>query len=116
MWPPITIDQLKNEILRGELEMNDHQLNFWDLIKIEPEKWKEETYGQESGGFWVVGIFGKSIIYYNDIEEGFNISEYDRRGEIRDYVCNQSGLDSTVIGISAELTLTGIDAQRTTKL
>ncbi|WP_051312893.1 hypothetical protein [Sporocytophaga myxococcoides] len=99
MWPPIKIDQLRNEILKGELELNDEQLNFWDLIKIEPEKWTERNYGQDSGGFWVVAVFGRNVIFYNDIEEGFNVSEYDKHGEIKDYVCNQSGLNSTVIGI-----------------
>ena len=98
-WTPITIENLKNLILKGELELNDNQLNFWDLIKIKPEKWKEKEYGTEGGGFWVVAIFGREIIYYNDIEEGFNISTYKKYGEIDEYWCNQSDLNWTIIGL-----------------
>ena len=99
MWAPISIGDLRNLILKGELELNDEQSNFWDLIKIEPEKWKENEYGTEGGGFWVVAIFGKEVIWYNDIEEGFNISMYKNYGEIEEYSCNQSELNWSVVGL-----------------
>lgn len=97
MWAPISIGDLRNLILQGELELNDEQSNFWDLIKIEPEKWKEKKYGTEGGGFWVVAIFGKQVIWYNDIEEGFNTSTYKNYGEIEEYWCSQSELNYSVV-------------------
>ncbi|WP_187264638.1 hypothetical protein [Pontibacter beigongshangensis] len=60
-------------------------LKFWEYIKIQPEKWAEKTMGEEGGGFWVVGIIGKSAIYYNDIEEGYNFSSFATYGEIDHY-------------------------------
>lgn len=65
---------------------------FWELIQVFPEKWQQVPHGQEGNGFWVVAIFGKQIIWYNDIEEGFNISDYDQYGQIKDYWCNQDDL------------------------
>jgi hypothetical protein len=70
--------------------------NFWKLIKIIPEKWQEKQYGKEGGGFWVVAICGNRVIWYNDIEDGFNISRYHTYGEIDEYWCNQSKLDGPV--------------------
>jgi hypothetical protein len=99
MWKPISLPDLKNLLLKGELELNDEQLNFWDLIKIDPEKWNEKDYGTEGDGFWVVAIFGRQVIWYNDIEDGFNISEYKTYGQIEEYECNQVELNWSVIGL-----------------
>jgi hypothetical protein len=99
MWKPISLNDLRNEILKGELELQDQQLNFWDLIKIEPEKWKEKNYGAEGSGFWVVAIFGRQVIWYNDIEDGFNISAYTRYGHIDDYQSSQVELNWSVTAL-----------------
>ncbi|MBB5620897.1 hypothetical protein HDE69_001950 [Pedobacter cryoconitis] len=99
MWTPISLKKLENLILSGELELEDELLNFWNLIKIEPRKWQEQEYGDEGGGFWVVAIFGNEVIYYNDIEEGFNISKYETYGQIKEYWCNQSELNWIIIGL-----------------
>jgi hypothetical protein len=95
-WTPITIEEVYDLILQTETELNGDLLNFWDLIKIYPEKWNEETYGKQGNGFWVVGLIGRKVIYYNDLEEGFNISDYKTYGTIDGYFCNQDKLASTV--------------------
>ena len=77
MWKPITLNSLTEFMSIEESKLKGELLNFWNLIKIEPQKWQEEKYGKEGGGFWVIAILGNEIIYYNDIEEGFNISTYD---------------------------------------
>ncbi|ASZ14769.1 hypothetical protein CK934_02150 [Chitinophaga sp. MD30] len=66
--------------------------NFWLTIKIDPAKWEEEEYGAEGNGFWVVALIGNRVIWYNDIEEGFNISTYKKYGTIAEYWCNQDKL------------------------
>ena len=95
-WEPITIEKLYDEILRSEEEMRGEILRLWELIQILPEKWAQEEYGKEGGGFWVVAICGKHIIWYNDIEEGFNVSPYQRYGEFEEYWCNQDHLHWSV--------------------
>lgn len=109
MWVPITIENLNNEILSGELDMTDEQRNFWDLIRIKPVKWTEEEYGTEGGGFWVVAIFGNEVIWYNDIEEGFNISKYEKYGVISDYKCSQSKLNWSIVGLMERITANRYD-------
>jgi hypothetical protein len=93
MWAPISLSELEKYMSCGELELEDELLNFWNLIKIAPQKWLEKEYGARGGGFWVVAIFGNSVIFYNDIEDGFNISSYETYGQISEYACEQSELN-----------------------
>ena len=76
--------------------MNQAELRLWDAIQIPPEKWQQEPYGTAGGGFWVVGIIGSTVIWYNDIVEGFNRSRYSISGKIDDYWCNDDELERTV--------------------
>ncbi|RZJ99200.1 MAG: hypothetical protein EOO43_27190, partial [Flavobacterium sp.] len=75
-WRPISITDLYDQIQKTEAELTGEIWNFWQLIKIEPVKWIESKYGNEGGGFWTVAILGTKIVWYNDIEDGFNISDY----------------------------------------
>ncbi|WP_460681402.1 hypothetical protein [Mucilaginibacter boryungensis] len=78
------------QLLSPELE------KFWQLISIEPVKWMENEHGNENGGFWVVAIYGKKAVWYNDIEEGFNVSTYKTFGEIAEYGCEQYELNQII--------------------
>ncbi|TKC58654.1 hypothetical protein FBD94_18110 [Pedobacter hiemivivus] len=77
---------------RGESEFEGELLSFWNLIRIKPQKWEEKEYGGEGGGFWAVAVFETEVVYYNDIEDGFNISEYETYGQIKEYWGNQDEL------------------------
>lgn len=96
MWTPISLQELQNEIQKYEINLNGELRNFWQRIRIEPEKWQEQEYGNEGGGFWIVGIYGKKVVWYNDIEEGFNISTYSKYGKIDEYSCEQNPIDWTI--------------------
>jgi hypothetical protein len=92
-WQPISLAELQGEI-NGALErMNATQGKLWDVICITPEKWQQDPYGNEGGGFWVVALIGTTVVWYNDIEEGFNRSRYSRYGFIDEYWCNQDELE-----------------------
>ena len=95
-WTPILLTELNTEIQKTEKELEGEIMEFWKTIKIVPEKWSEKEYGQEGGGFWVVAIFDDKVIWYNDIEEGFNISEFEKFGEIKEYCCEQDELKWTL--------------------
>ena len=75
-------------IADGEAEMALRELRLWDLIRIHPIKWQLPPWGDQGNGFWVVAIFGRNVVWYNDIEEGFNRSPYANRGIFGDYRCN----------------------------
>ena len=101
MWTPISFEELYDKIIMTEQRLMAENEGFWKLIRILPEKWQEEQYGAEGGGFWVVAICGRRVIWYNDIEEGFNISKYHKYGKVDEYWCNQSDLDDTITQLLA---------------
>lgn len=95
-WKSISEVKILESIQNIEDELSAELGNFWRLIKIYPEKWQEPEYGNDGGGFWVVALAGRRVIWYNDIEEGFNISEYRQYGKIENYSCSQDQLDWTI--------------------
>lgn len=92
MWEPIGQAEVEKIIEMAELVMEPSIRLFWDRIKIRPAKWQLSPWGDTGGGFWVVALAGNQCVYYNDIEEGFNISQYDEYGRIREYWCDQHDL------------------------
>lgn len=76
--------------------MTPEQAILWKSIRITPEKWPQHPWGDLGGGFWVVGIFGRTVIWYNDIEDGFNLSGYRPGNIIHEYICMQDELQWTL--------------------
>ena len=95
-WEPIAEEALRDCIAQGVARMAPSQLRLWEAVRIEPEKWHQHPYGDAGYGFWVVAIVGRTVIWYNDIEDGFNRSNYSEYGTIEDYWCNQDELELTV--------------------
>lgn len=95
-WTPATLDEIKVYILEEVQAMSANLGQFWELVKVNPQKWQEKEYGEMGGGFWVVGLIGQTVIWYNDIEEGFNLSTYSTYGEIDQYNCEQDQLSQII--------------------
>lgn len=95
-WKPITETSLWDLILAAELRMEPPEAKLWECVRIPPQKWKESSCGTSGGGFWVVGIIGNTVIWYNDIEDGFNQSTYSEFGTINEYWCDQDELEHTL--------------------
>lgn len=83
MWTSIPFNELYDKIIATENQIRGDKAGFWKLIKIIPEKWLHEHYDKELN-FWVVAICGYRVIWYNDIEGGFDVSEYQKYGVIAD--------------------------------
>ena len=95
-WQPISEGQLWDLINSAYENMTPTQRKIWEIIKVTPVKWNEESMGRLGNGFWVVAIIGSSVIWYNDIEDGFNQSSYNSYGEIAEYWCNQDELQFAI--------------------
>ncbi len=95
-WSPISEADLLARIDAGRKRMSVAQARLWDSICIPPEKWRQDPYGGEGGGFWAVAVLGRIVVWYNDIEDGFNRSRYTSYGTIDEYWCNQDRLEWTV--------------------
>jgi|SRR4030095_1864367 hypothetical protein len=95
-WQPISEVALRDRIAQGVARMSPSHRRLWEAIRIEPHKWQLHPYGDAGRGFWVVAIVGQTVIWYNDIEDGFNRSRYSVHGQIEDYWCNQDELELTI--------------------
>ena len=95
----ITEDELVKLINEDYKKMNEEEKYLWKEIKIQPVKWNQKPYGDSVNGFWVVGLLGKNVIWYNEIEEGFNESTYEIYGSIKEYFANQDQLNWVVHNI-----------------
>jgi hypothetical protein len=95
-WTPISSEELQNEIDAGVIQMSPRERALWGILSTSPRKWSLSPWGDQGGGFWVVAIGGSICIYYNDIEDGFNVSTFSRYGIIDDYLCNQDELQWVV--------------------
>lgn len=88
-WTPITLGELQSLIASDTTDMTATETTLWRRVAIVPEKCARSPWGDEGGGFWVVGVAGANCVYYNDLEDGFNVSAFERWGAIGAYFCNQ---------------------------
>jgi len=92
----MTEEDIWDELNAAQERLTVRQANLWNAIRIQPEKWEQTPWGTEAGGFWAVGLIGNVVIWWNDIEDGFNRSSFDRYGIIKEYWCNQDELEHTL--------------------
>jgi len=95
-WKPISKAAVQARIAQAVARMTTAQLRLWKAIEVEPVKWQQHPYRDQGGGFWVVAVIGQTVIWYNDIEEGFNRSTYTIPGAIDEYWCNEDELETAV--------------------
>ena len=95
-WEPISEAALLARVEQGYKCMTEEQKRLWKAIQIRPQKWQQHPYGDAGGGFWAVALIGQTVVWYNDIEDGFNRSTYTKHGTIDDYWRNDDGLNTTI--------------------
>jgi len=104
-WAPFGEAELAKMIDARVDVMEAPDRALWNLIRVPQVKWQLHPWGDESGGFWVVGIIGRQVVWYNDIEDGFNVSRYDAAGEIAEYWCNQDELNHAMRALLSQIEL-----------
>ena len=82
-----------DEINAAELRMNPQLAILWKALRINPQKWKHRKHNYVEDHFWIVAIFGNKVIWYNDIESGFDLSTYSDFGAIDECGGNQFELE-----------------------
>ena len=83
-------------INEGSKGLTSLEERFFETIRIMPEKWQISPWGDHNDGFWIIGIIGQTVLWYNDIEEGFNSSSYSKYGTIKEYWCNDDDLAMSI--------------------
>lgn len=95
-WRGISRSRLL-DLMREPLAAADETVRAaWERVRIEPEKWRCSPWGDRGGGFWAVAEIAGEVVWYNDVEEGFNTSPFTVRGVIAEYRCSQSRFDEVL--------------------
>ena len=93
-WKPLSRDEVQSMIERELVDCSDEQRAYFKTVAFEPTKWTQSPYGDEGGGFWAIDADSNRVLWYNDIEDGFNVSTFTEWGTItaNEYWCNQDEL------------------------
>ena len=85
-WTPLTETKLLALLDQAEHGMESDVRQAWENIRLpEPELWQQHPWGDEGCGFWVVAVFGRTCVYFNDITSGFCHSSFRDWGYIDTY-------------------------------
>ena len=102
-WEPISLAQLLELVGEAEREMAPAERRLWHLARVTPAKWQLSPWGDQGGGFWVVGVVGQAAIWFNDIEYGFNVSPYSQPGTLNAYGCDQGSLQVPIFDLLKQI-------------
>ena len=93
-WAPIKRETLDELIAEQLAEATAEERALFARTAVTPAKWQLSPWGDEGGGFWVVAVMEDRVLWYNDIEAGFNVSQFTTPGTIPsgEYWCNQDEL------------------------
>jgi hypothetical protein len=100
-WKPITEAQIWDDLNSCVDALSPSEKKLFDSARIEPEKWALHPWGDEGGGFWVVALIGRNVLWFNDIENGYNLSRYSDYRRIDEYWCNQDSLSDAIRRLAA---------------
>ena len=90
-WQPATIEEVKEIVVRDLKDCDAEQLAAFDKYRVEPFSAPLVRYGQLESVV-VVARNDDRVIYYEDVEEGFNISPISTDGRVLEHWCNQDEL------------------------
>ena len=91
-WEPIALPELEARIAEELADCEPEARALYERAAIRPEKWRLPPWGDEGGGFWAVAVLDDRVLWFNDMEDGWNVSAFPHRGEIGAYWCNQDEL------------------------
>ena len=90
-WQSITRDEL-GELVAGQLsDCSENQRSFFQEHRVDFYPVPIRRLGRIENVF-VVAEFGEAVMYYEDVEEGFELATLDEHGAIPSQGCNQFDL------------------------
>jgi hypothetical protein len=90
-WHPATVDEVKKIVREDLAECDEEQILAFKKYAVEPYVAPILRYGQMENAV-VVACRGDEVIYWEDVEEGFNLSGISPEGRILEHWCNQDEL------------------------
>jgi len=96
----------------GTFDDGDGELDEYSTEVSEPEfdAGNDRGFGDESGegldqeideGFWAVAVMGNKVLWYNHVEQGFNVSVFSSYGCIDKYESRKDDFDTALQKVMA---------------
>ncbi len=103
-WQPISRESLSELIVEQLADATPQQRALFDRTAMTPAKWQLSPWGDPGGGFWVIAVMENRVLWYNDIEGGFNVSRFTTTGTIpsTEYRCNQDELQWALTALEGQ--------------
>jgi hypothetical protein len=96
-WKPATLEAVKKVIQADLASCDDQQLAVYGQYAVDPYLAPIRRYGKMESVV-VLARKGDEVIYWDDIEEGFNLSPAAPDGRILEHWCNQDALSLALNG------------------
>jgi hypothetical protein len=90
-WQPITASELSELVSRQLTECEPGLRKVFEQYRVEPYRAPFASEGALESAF-VVAKRGNDVLYFEDVEEGFNTSPLSKDGRILEHWCNQDEL------------------------
>lgn len=90
-WHPATADEIVKIVAEDLKTCNDNQIATYKKYALEPYAAPILRYGKMETVI-IVARKKNEVIYWEDVEEGFNISSLAADGQILEHKCNQDDL------------------------
>ena len=91
IWKPATIEEVRQIVERDLASCSREQLSLFERYRIQPYVAPIVRSGNLESVV-VIAQRGQEVIYWEDIEEGFEVSPLDSNGRILKIGCNQNDL------------------------
>ncbi|RDZ26254.1 hypothetical protein [Lysobacter silvisoli] len=98
-WQPITVEELNALIAEQLVDCSADQQEFFERFKVAPYLVPIARLGNTETVF-IVAEAGDLVLYYEDVEEGFNISGLSPDGAIATPHCEQWELRHALIHLA----------------
>lgn len=82
-WRPITRDEFETLVAEQEAALDSGQRAMLDAFRVDP--WQGIIRRSEDAGdeaVWVIAERAEGVLYFDDVEWGWNFSEVDESGRI----------------------------------
>jgi hypothetical protein len=90
-WQPISAVELGELIARQLRDCEPELIAAFERYKVTPFRAAIDRYGREEHVF-VVARRRDEVMYFEDVEDGFNFSRISPEGKILEHWCNQDEL------------------------
>ena len=90
-WEPISATELEELVNKQLNDCGPELIAVFERYKVNPFRAPIDRYGREEHVF-VVARKGDEVMYFEDVEDGFNLSPISTDGKILEHWCNHDDL------------------------